>query len=435
MQPKPRARRFTFCTDSATDKRHFLFRYPAKFHAPVARELIHRFTTQGDIVLDPFCGSGTLLLEAQTMGRSAVGVDIDPLAAFISTVKTSHWDHKALESIANRLLDRLSSHTRSDDEYAMLAHNDVDSNEVARCVAAEGLWIPEIPNIAHWFRKYVLIDMARILATLESRAVSSTSRPFFMLCFASIIRACSNADPVPVSGLEVTSHMRQKDAEGRVVNPFALFAKAVRKAITATAEAPAVGAGVQCVIHHGDATLLSEIIAPGPSVCITSPPYHGAVDYYRRHTLEMYWLRLVDSHEERLELRPRYIGQASVPMRHHALSQKIEHPTVNQWEKRIRKVNDKRANAFKHYVVSMQNTFTQLHAVLPPGGTAVLVVGKSSWNGSEIPTASLMSDLCEGKFDYCEQYWYPLKNRYMSYTRHNGADIDKEYVAVFKRKP
>ncbi len=367
------------------------------------------------------------------MGRSAVGVDIDPLAAFVSTVKTSRWDHDALESIANRLLDRLARQARSEEEYAVLAHNDIDNTEVARTSEAEGLWIPEIPNISHWFRQYVLIDMARILAAVESNAVPSAFRPFFLLCFASTIRGCSNADPVPVSGLEVTSHMRRKDAEGRVVNPFALFSRAVRKALNATAEAPDAGEGVECLVHHGDATRLSEVVA-GPSVCITSPPYHGAVDYYRRHTLEMYWLRLVDSHEERLALRPRYIGQASVPMRHYALNEKIEHDAVERWEKRIRKVDEKRANAFKHYAVSMQSTFAQLYTVLPPGGTAVFVVGKSRWNGYEIPTASLMSDLCEGKFDYCEQYWYPLKNRYMSYSRHNGADIDKEYVAVFKRK-
>ena len=68
---------------------HYLFRYPAKFHPPVARALLERHTQPGDCVLDPFCGSGTLLIEAALSGRSAIGSDVDPVAAFVSRVKAS----------------------------------------------------------------------------------------------------------------------------------------------------------------------------------------------------------------------------------------------------------------------------------------------------------------------------------------------------------
>nr|MDQ4041145.1 site-specific DNA-methyltransferase [Actinomycetota bacterium] len=66
---------------------HYLFRYPAKFHPPVAQALLERYTEPGDCVLDCFCGSGTLLVEATVAGRSAVGSDVDPVAAFVSRVK------------------------------------------------------------------------------------------------------------------------------------------------------------------------------------------------------------------------------------------------------------------------------------------------------------------------------------------------------------
>jgi DNA modification methylase len=67
---------------------HYIFRYPAKFHPPVVRSLISKYTTDGQIIFDPFVGSGTLLIEAVATGRSAVGLDIDPVAVAISSVKS-----------------------------------------------------------------------------------------------------------------------------------------------------------------------------------------------------------------------------------------------------------------------------------------------------------------------------------------------------------
>jgi 23S rRNA G2445 N2-methylase RlmL len=75
---------------------HYLFRYPAKFHPPVARALLERHTEPGACVLDCFCGSGTLLVEAAISGRSAIGSDIDPVAAFVSrAVAVAHLSEHA----------------------------------------------------------------------------------------------------------------------------------------------------------------------------------------------------------------------------------------------------------------------------------------------------------------------------------------------------
>jgi hypothetical protein len=67
------------------------------------------------------------------------------------------------------------------------------------------------------------------------------------------------------------------------------------------------------------------------------------------------------------------------------------------------------------------------------GGVAVFVLGKSSWNGNQIPTTKLFEELGHDKYRAVETLWYPLKNRYMSYARHNNASIDREYVLVFQR--
>lgn len=67
---------------------HQFYRYPARFSPLFARAIIQTFTKLGDTVFDPFMGGGTTLVEARTLGRRAVGTDINELAVFISQVKT-----------------------------------------------------------------------------------------------------------------------------------------------------------------------------------------------------------------------------------------------------------------------------------------------------------------------------------------------------------
>jgi DNA modification methylase len=68
---------------------HNFYRYPARFSPEFARETIIEFSNKGDYVLDAFMGSGTSIVEAVTNGRNAIGVDINPLAYFITKVKTT----------------------------------------------------------------------------------------------------------------------------------------------------------------------------------------------------------------------------------------------------------------------------------------------------------------------------------------------------------
>ena len=68
---------------------HDFYRYPARFSPVFAREVINTFTEPGDFVLDPFCGGGTTLVEALSLGRRAAGMDVSSLAAFLARTKTT----------------------------------------------------------------------------------------------------------------------------------------------------------------------------------------------------------------------------------------------------------------------------------------------------------------------------------------------------------
>ena len=67
---------------------HGIYRYPARFSPVFARAAIELFTKPGDTVYDPFMGGSTSLVEAMSLGRNAVGTDINQLAVFLARVKT-----------------------------------------------------------------------------------------------------------------------------------------------------------------------------------------------------------------------------------------------------------------------------------------------------------------------------------------------------------
>src|SRR3989442_14454597 len=69
---------------------HGMHRFPGKFIPNIPRFLLRTVLNRrkGHTVWDPFCGSGTTLVEAALEGRPFVGLDIDPLAVMIATAKT-----------------------------------------------------------------------------------------------------------------------------------------------------------------------------------------------------------------------------------------------------------------------------------------------------------------------------------------------------------
>lgn len=68
---------------------HNFYKYPARFSPKFARESILLFSETGDLVLDPFVGGGTTIIEASVLGRKSVGIDINSLATFVTKVKTT----------------------------------------------------------------------------------------------------------------------------------------------------------------------------------------------------------------------------------------------------------------------------------------------------------------------------------------------------------
>ena len=413
---------------------HNVFRYPAKFHPPVARKLIELFSRPADRVLDPFCGSGTTLIEANVTGRSAIGTDVDPLAVFVTQAKIRRYDRVAVEAAIETLKTQVAALRVEDERRWGDFLKDAPAEDVATLMDQHGLAAPAIPRIDHWFRHRVRHQLASMKALIH-RQEREDVRVFLTLCLGAIVRGSSNADPVPVSGLEVTRHMLDKEKAGRAIDPYRLFVKALDRIAEATwrfAATRDATATAQAAIS--DARDLSAEEAGTADAVVTSPPYLTAVDYYRRHTLEMYWLDLTTTVEDRLEIMPRYIGRDRIGLKHLPdPDQARANDVAARWLATF-DAKPERERAFRHYCDGMARAFARMADLVKPGGKVVVVAGDVTFCGRKVSMVPLMTDLVDPRLQMADHLWYAIKNRYMSYARKNEADIAADHVIVFERR-
>jgi hypothetical protein len=106
---------------------HGYYKYPARFSPAFVRAAIAIFTKPGDLVLDPHVGGGTSLVEALASGRQALGVDINPLAEFVTRAKCIVFSEAQLDTLqawAARVPGVVDIHARSAEftKYAELGY-------------------------------------------------------------------------------------------------------------------------------------------------------------------------------------------------------------------------------------------------------------------------------------------------------------------------
>ncbi len=75
--------------ESISGLTHNFYRYPARFSPKFVREIIELFSNPGDVILDPFVGGGTTLVEALASNRHSIGFDVSPIASFVTQAKTT----------------------------------------------------------------------------------------------------------------------------------------------------------------------------------------------------------------------------------------------------------------------------------------------------------------------------------------------------------
>jgi DNA modification methylase len=99
---------FSDLTEFETTKHvHRLHPYRGKFIPHLPEYLLKKYFKQDDIILDPFCGSGTTLVQCAEMGIHAVGIDVSEFAVFMANVKIGDYDRKDVVKEIKKITEKL----------------------------------------------------------------------------------------------------------------------------------------------------------------------------------------------------------------------------------------------------------------------------------------------------------------------------------------
>ena len=168
----PKNTDWTFREISTSQNTHGLHQYPARMHPEIATRIIEKYATGSKtVILDPFMGSGGVLVEAMLHGNNSIGIDLNPFAVLLSKVKTTPLDPKKLQSIFSDIMDSSNADSKNNIEY---------DNAPEKLKNKLDFWYPSDP-----------IKKLPILKNHVNQIKNKDIRNFFSICFSLTTRRTS----------------------------------------------------------------------------------------------------------------------------------------------------------------------------------------------------------------------------------------------------
>ena len=311
---------FNFSGADTSYLTHSLHPYPAKFPPQLPKSILKQFATKGQTVLDPFCGSGTSLIEARLQGINAVGVDVNGLSVLLSKVKTTPLHTEQIKIIRN-FIEQIK-------EEKLLWNNVSRPKIVAK----------NIEGLAHWFQANVAEELTFILQKIDT-IYDEDSKDFLKIVLSSII--------VRVSNQESDTRFAAIEKNIRNVFAFDLFISRVNEYMNRIIElSNSIDQKTTLKIYNADSRNLDFIKNNSIDIIITSPPYANTYDYYLYHKFRKRWLDLDVKFAQYNEIGSR---RQFSSLKHHA----------QKWTDDLIKC------------------FQEMHRVLKPDHFAFIVIGDS----------------------------------------------------------
>ena len=364
--------------DSKPDALNQIHPYPAKFIADIPASALSLVDVPGAI-LDPFCGSGTTLVEAARIGRKGVGIDLNPIATLVTRAKLSGWQPADGELFKNH---------REGLAQAIL---NGDAEEAARARAI-------IPRLDHWFTDTGQLALAGATSYLRSLKGSDP--------WHDRVGAAISAVVVRVSRQESDTRYAAIDKPVDAPSIAAMAARALDKvAFTASTLANQARPLIPPTVLTGDAAVsVAALEECSVAASIFSPPYPNAYEYWLYHKYRMYWLGYdpIEVRSKEIGARPYYSGTGRLTE--------------------------------KDFAGQMSAVFAALSAATVPGGVSLVVVGDSIIRGRYIDNGVLVSRVAaEAGFEEVARTRRVIRRTRRSFNL-SVARAKHEHVLLFVRQ-
>ena len=334
--------------------------FPARMAPELARQSLKLVPRNGQ-VLDPMCGSGTVVRAAVEAGFQCSGIDIDPLAVLMSRVWTTRLSPDRIRGDADRLVLKAMELSDSNTEQP-------PDPETARF-------------IAYWFAPRQESELAR-LATALRRHCGPTADALTVALSRIIVSKEALA-----SLARDTSHSRpHKVADANDFDVYAGFLRSAKQVAKRLEPDSIKGdADIRC----GDARSLDDLEDGSFDLALTSPPYLNAIDYLRGHRLALVWLGY-----ELQQLRA--LRAASVGAERSLADVDTPVDISRYVEKRPGStITNRHLGWIRRYAVDMYAVLLQLVRVVKRSGRVVLILGNSFLRGATVDNAKLVESLAK----------------------------------------
>lgn len=344
-----------------------LVRYPAVMVAPmqacILKEIISADNSIQE-VLDPFCGSGTVLNEGKKLGLDVTGFDINPLATLITQVQLEGLPVDETPTSINALYSRL----------ALLVGNVEAFN---------------FRNITKWFNDDVILSLSVIRqAILEE--TNDRIRRFFWCCFAETVKKFSNTRTSTFK-LHVKEDSQISDLVDDSIEYF-------KSHVQNNYQKMMGAANTKVCIRCGDSkTLLNLIPQKSVDLVCTSPPYgdnHTTVTYGQFSILPLLWIDRKDLMIWDSNLLETFTAIDSSSLGGRVKRGNNEPKEYNEY---IKGISDAKKKKVLSFLADYEVVFGLLARILKPGKLLVLTLGNRRVDNKEIPF-DIFNDMLAHKY-------------------------------------
>ncbi|MFZ3063330.1 MAG: DNA methyltransferase [Actinomycetota bacterium] len=407
---------------------HGYHRYPAKFIPQLANRLIRELSSSGDLVVDPFMGSGTALVEAKVLGRPSVGVDINPVAALIAKAKVTAIEPSVLDSYFTDLVRKLRNFKDKESSKREPALFELIQEESA----PEG---PAHKRIDYWFTPQSKEELGVIYS--EIKKIDNEDVRTFLLCgFSHILKNCS------IWLMKSTKPTR--DFKKIIPNAYDTFIRRAKIMVhkntdfwqllkaNSTLEIPSIP------LCEDARTVPAE--DNSVTLVVTSPPYVTSYEYADLHQLTALWFEYA---HEVAEFRKIFIGSAHNGKEQILIDSEIGEEAVTN----LRENKTGKDAEVATYFSEMRECFKEMHRYLKLGGKACIVIGNTAFKKIDVPNAQVFAEQMENlgfrihkvikrliPSKILPQTRDPLTGRFTASSNHNKTlAYPYEYILIMEK--
>lgn len=404
---------------------HGLHEYKGKFNPQVVKAILNIFNIEpGQHILDPFCGSGTTLVECTHLGISGYGIDLNPLAIFIANAKLQALVTPAAELWA--VLRRLSISLNRTRRWSISLGND-----------------PRSLYLQSWFDSGIL----EIIEIIHSKItnIGGSYAPIFLALASNLLRDYSLQDPKDLRIRRRKSLLPERPFPEALLGACTQFIERLEATQAILGTDLPLGRAALC-----DATAFGSVDLPVSfDASVTSPPYAMALPYIDTQRLSLVWLNLLEP-ENILALESELIG--SRELRGHARKKlfsdleenkqclpEAEAVFCHQLQNALDANDGFRRKAVPillyRYFTSMQQSFRVIRDIMHQHAPFALIVGHNhSVLGGiryDIDTPVHLANIASG-VGWTVEELMPLQT-YHRYGYHMNNSINAETLIILRR--